>query len=388
MSGIVERVREPEAEREWATAPARRRLGPRPLPLYLAAAAALDAVDGPSDPPGPGPSERFLAGLRAYWRHPYRRALEDPPAIWARGSTRLLDFGPEPGFPVLLVPSLVNRGYILDLSPERSLARELARRGLRPLLVDWQEPGAAELGLSLDDYIGDLLEEILTVARRATRRRPVVLGYCMGGLLALPLAERRRREVAGLALLATPWDFSLTVAAAQLAPLVEAGLALGAIGLAGQVPVGVLEALFAAGDPRQVVEKFADFGRLPQAGARAEAFVAIEDWLGDGVPLAGAVARTCLVEWYTENRPHRGEWRVAGAPVAPAELDLPALVVAPRRDRIVPEASALPLATLLPRAELLRPAAGHVGMVAGRHAPEQLWRPLAAWLRRIAAMQD
>jgi polyhydroxyalkanoate synthase len=366
------------------------RRGPRPLALYLAAAAG----DGANAAAGNTPlaarrrSAAFVEGLKAYWRHPYRRTLRDPPAVWTRGSIRLLDFGPEEGRPVLLVPSLINRAYILDLSPHRSLVRALRAEGLRPFLIDWGAPGRDELGMTLDDYVGDLLDEILTVVRRASRWRPIVAGYCMGGLLALPLVQRRVADVAGLALLATPWDFSVTAAAAQLAPLVRSGGLLGAIALAGQVPVGVLEALFAAGDPQQVVERFVAFARLPPESGRAHACVALEDWLGDGVPLAAAVARACLSEWYVENRPFRRTWRVAGEIVDPARIDLPALVVAPRQDRIVPEAAALPLAALLPRAQLLRPEAGHVGMVVGRRAPEQLWRPLTEWLRRIAATQE
>jgi polyhydroxyalkanoate synthase len=71
-------------------------------------------------------------------------------------------------------------------------------------------------------------------------------------------------------------------------------------------------------------------------------------------------------------------------PVRPEELALPALVAIPSRDRIVPAASAEPLAAGLPEATVIRPAAGHVSMVVGDRAPEQLWQPLAAWLRRIA----
>jgi len=60
------------------------------------------------------------------------------------------------------------------------------------------------------------------------------------------------------------------------------------------------------------------------------------------------------------------------------------LVALPARDRIVPAESALPLAVLIPGATLLRPQAGHVGMVAGRSAEAELWRPLLDWLGSVA----
>jgi len=65
------------------------------------------------------------AGIRAYQGHPYRRDLAAPPVLWREGTTRLFDFRPEGGQPVLFVPSLINRAYILDLSDEHSLLRWL-----------------------------------------------------------------------------------------------------------------------------------------------------------------------------------------------------------------------------------------------------------------------
>ncbi|MCZ6838844.1 MAG: hypothetical protein O7G13_06185, partial [Alphaproteobacteria bacterium] len=67
----------------------------------------------------------LAAGIKAYRRHPYQRKLPTPPVLWRDGTTRLLDFRPDGGQPVLFVPSLVNRAYILDLSAEHSLLRWL-----------------------------------------------------------------------------------------------------------------------------------------------------------------------------------------------------------------------------------------------------------------------
>ena len=69
--------------------------------------------------------------------------LADPPMIWSEGAARVLDYGGD-GPSVLFVPSLVNRAYILDLMPGQSMMRWFAGRGVRPLLLDWGWPGAAE----------------------------------------------------------------------------------------------------------------------------------------------------------------------------------------------------------------------------------------------------
>jgi len=325
-------------------------------------------------------ADAFLTGLERYRCHPYRRRLAEPPVLWAEGTTRLLDYRPQGGAPVLVVPSLINRAYILDLDGERSLLRHLATLGLRPLLVDWGRPGALERGFTLTDYIAGRLDGAFAAAASRAGAPLAVLGYCMGGLLALALAQRQPDGIAALALLATPWDFHAEQAAnARLLGSIADALAALCAPL-GEVPVDLLQSLFAALDPLLVLRKFARFAALDPAGSEATSFVALEDWLNDGVPLALPVARECLAGWYGENTPPQGLWRVAGRAVAPRAVRVPTLVVLPSHDRIVPPATAAALAAALPRASRLAPPLGHIGMIAGRRAPAEVWQPLGRFL--------
>jgi poly[(R)-3-hydroxyalkanoate] polymerase subunit PhaC len=398
------------------------RQGPRPLPLHLASAAMLwmssraalpllkngslpwrpdlaaaarslqqslaavaaDDIAAAVDAELRWRSDSFLAGVERYRCHPYRRALADPPVLWQEGSTRLLDYGPEGGAPVLVVPSLINRAYILDLAPGKSLLRFLAAQRVRPLLVDWGRPEAVERGFDLTDYIAGRLEAAGEAAAAAAGPF-AVLGYCMGGLLALALAERRPGLVRALALLACPWDFHAERAgqARLLGKLMEP--LTGGWTALGEMPVDVLQTLFAALDPLLALRKFRRFAALPPASAEERDFVAVEDWLNDGVPLALPVARECLGGWYGANTPGSGRWQVAGRPVLPERVAVPSLVVVPAHDRIVPPKTAAALAASLPAAERLTPPLGHIGMVVAREAPAAVWRPLAQWLRRQAA---
>lgn len=326
----------------------------------------------------------LLAGIAAYRRHPFQRDLADPPAVWTEGETRLLDYaapGAE-GPPVVFVPSLVNRAQVLDLMAGRSLLRFLAGQGVRPLLVDWGWPGEAERAFTLTDYVAGRLERLLA----ALPQRAVLVGYCMGGLLALAAALRRPDRVAALGLLATPWDFHATpeeagraTAAAALLPGLEPVLQA-----TSTLPVDVIQTLFAGLDPWGIPAKFRAFARLDPASSRAALFVALEDWLNDGVPLAAPVARETLGGWYGANTPARLAWRIAGAVVDPAALAVPAFLAIPHRDRIVPPASARALAGRLPPGAVLHEAAaGHIGMAAGTGAEAALWRPLLCWLRAL-----
>lgn len=325
----------------------------------------------------------FLDGLEAYRTHAHRRGAPAAAVAWRGGGARLLDYGHGgETHAVMLVPSLVNRGYILDLLPGRSLAAFLADSGVRPLLLDWGDIEGEEFGFDLGDFILRRLEPALQHARALAEGRPLVLaGYCMGGNLALALALRRAREIAGLALLATPWDFHAERAESAMALAAFAEVLMPGFRHLGAMPLDVLQGLFAGLDPLLAYRKFRRFAALDPASDDALVFVALEDWLNDGVPLPWRVAEECLVGWYGENRPGRGTWTIAGEAVRPEAYRGPSLAVVPNDDRIVPPASALPLAEALPACTTLRASAGHIGMMAGSRARAELWTPLAGWIR-------
>src|SRR3954471_9328563 len=130
----------------------------------------------------------LIEGIAAYRRHACHRTLADPPAIWAEGGTRLLDYGIGGGLPVLFVPSLINRAYVLDLIEGHSMLRWLAAHGIRPLLVDWGWPEETERRFTLTDYIAGRLERAMAAAARAAEAPPVLAGYCMGGTLTVAAA--------------------------------------------------------------------------------------------------------------------------------------------------------------------------------------------------------
>ncbi len=327
----------------------------------------------------------FADGVLGYRAMPLSIRPPEPPAVWRGGTTRLLDYGAisgkaKNGPPLLIIPSLINRSYIVDLTERRSLMRYLSSRGYRPLLVDWGETGADERNFTLDDYISGRLTDALTAAHDLSGQQVTVLGYCMGGLFALALAQLCPDPVGTLVLLATPWDFAgmdpgkIRMLRAMMPGLDEM------LELGGVMPVDVMQAMFASLDPQLTPRKFQAFAAMDPQSEPAREFTALEDWVNDGVPLAAAVARETLGGWYVENTTGRGRWRVGGQNIVPENITVPTLVIAPKRDHIVPPATVIPLGQKIAGATTLQVDAGHIGMVVGSGAQKKLYEPLVTWL--------
>ena len=333
--------------------------------------------------------DRLAEGVLAYRNHSVHRDLENSPAVWSEGNTRLLDYGAthpaarkRGARAVLVVPSLINRWEVLDLSAEKSLLRAMAAEGLRPYLVDWGTPDADERRFDTTAYVRRLERALAFVTKRA-RRASAVMGYCMGGTLTVALTARQPRKVAGLALLAAPWDFHADKTGHAF--LLSAGPMLAQLAdTAGELPVDILQTLFWSLDPWLAVKKFGRFLGMDQQSEHAREFVLLEDWLNDGAPLAGPTARDCLVGWYGDNLPGTNKWVVGGKRILPSKIKRPALVMIPSGDRIVPPFSAAALVDPkrgLKNATRVDVPLGHIGMMMSGRARKLCWTPLINWLK-------
>jgi polyhydroxyalkanoate synthase len=311
---------------------------------------------------------RALAGLRLYQEAPRAAPAPPPPAVAELLGATVRDYGGA-GPSVLFVPSLINPPSILDL-PERSLLRWLAAEGrVRPLLLDWGRAVGARSALSVAGHV----EAVLLPLIETLGERPALVGYCLGGTMALAAAGPGRAPA--VAAIAAPWRFSgfPDEARASLARLWQGAeptsRALGCL------PMEVLQSAFWSLDPARTAAKFEAFAAMAEGSAEARAFVTLEDWANDGPPLPHEAARELFEDMFGLDVTGRGEWRLAD----PGALPCPFLDIVSTSDRIVPAASATGAG------ERLELAQGHVGMVVGGRAREALWEPLAAWLSRNAA---
>jgi poly(3-hydroxyalkanoate) synthetase len=325
-------------------------------------------------------ARNFMNGVALYRQHPAQRDRVDAPIIWQSGTTMLRDYAPHSiHAPVILVvPSLINRFTILDLQPEHSFLHMLAAQGFRPLLVDWNAPGESEKNFTLGDYVTERLMPALRVA--SAHNAVHVLGYCMGGTLALALAALCPERTRTLSLLAAPWDFhagyeTVGMNGGMLEDKLKPWLSGDDV-----IPVEVIQSVFTAFQPLHAFRKFSSFAALDSSDEAAARFVLTEDWLNDGVPLTAPAARECFGDWCARNVTAKNQWHVNNKIIDPHQMNVPAYVIVPGRDRIVPPESAMPLARALPYAMRHEPMLGHIGIIVSPNAPHQVWKPLVGWL--------
>ena len=279
---------------------------------------------------------------------------------------------------VLCIPSLINKHYILDLTPQASLVQQMNKDAFDVCMIEWHEPSDKNCDMGVEDYILHLLES-LQEHWDAVNRPLIVTGYCLGGIIATALACLFPR-VQGLSLLATPWDFSHY----SFAKMDEAQRA----GLKDKIDK---QPLFAAENVQslcylanacRVIKQFSRFAE--SSSIRDEMnFVAMQHWANDGVDVTRRVARQCLLDWPKENPLHKGEWKIHGQPIRPEDLKIPVFAAIPTHDNIVPYDCAISLANKMDNLTLVTPASGHVGMVAGVEQRDRMMLPMRRWMRQF-----
>jgi polyhydroxyalkanoate synthase len=289
------------------------------------------------------------------------------------------------GLPLLLVPSLINRWYVLDLRREASMAGALTRAGIDTFCLDWGVPEDEDRYLAWADVLDRLGRAVRAVRRATGAPRVGILGYCMGGTLAAIWSALHPDQVAALVNLAGPIDFAR---AGFLGEMVSARyFDAEAVAAAGNMSATQMQAGFTALRPTAQIAKWVgllDRGFDPAAWA---SFRALDAWASDNIPFPGAAYATYIGELYQQNLLVLGRHRVRGERVALEDIRCPVLTVVAERDTICPPAAATALNDHVGSTEkdVLTVPGGHVGAVVGGKATTVLFPALAAWLgRRLA----
>jgi polyhydroxyalkanoate synthase len=297
------------------------------------------------------------------------------------GGAKLYRFrGAANGTPLLLVPSLINRWYVLDLRPGASVVEALVGAGFDVWCLDWGVPEAEDRYLDWEVVLARLGRAVRRVRREARAERVGLLGYCMGGTLTAIYAAQHPSELAALVTLASPIDFA---AGGQLRCMVEPSwFDADAIADAGNVSPHQMQSGFVALRPTLDLGKLVslpDLARDPEARA---AFLALDEWASDNIPFPAEAYRRYIRDLYQDNQLVAGTHRVGGREVHLGEIACPTLVITASRDSICPPRAATALLEHVSASDRdsLEVPGGHVGAVVGSRAAREMYPALARWL--------
>lgn len=115
--------------------------------------------------------------------------------------------------PLLIVPPWINKYYILDLSPKKSLIKWCVEQGHTVFVISWVNPDKSLADKTFEDYMREGIFAAMDAVERATGEKKMnAVGYCVGGtLLAVALAymgSKRSNRVASASFLTTQVEFT------------------------------------------------------------------------------------------------------------------------------------------------------------------------------------
>ena len=312
--------------------------------------------------------------------------------IHREGSWSLLHF-PAPkrkhARPILMVPSMINRWYVLDLMPGRSLVEYLTQEGFDVTVIDWGEPRPEDRYLRLEEVAGPMIGRALRKSARASGAdKAHLLGYCMGGTLGAMHAAVHPDAMASLTTLAAPVRAAGILADWTRSPAFDAKALVDAF---GNIPWPLLQASFLMLRPTLTPSKLWFIWDRALRGPWNDDFVfgflAKERWANDNVAMPGEVFRSWVDDIYRDDALTRGTMSMDGAPIRLDAIDTPLHALTFEDDYIVPMASAEPLVTMARSPDKLHThlPGGHVGAVVSRGARKHLWPILSRfWAERDA----
>ncbi|KAF0248236.1 MAG: polyhydroxyalkanoate synthase [bacterium] len=284
--------------------------------------------------------------------------------------------------PVLIVNSLINKYYILDLMPGKSYVEYLVNQGLNVYIIDWGTPEISDSILALEDYINSFLVSIVKqVLKHANAKKLSMIGYCMGGTMALMYTAIREQYLKNLVLLATPINFH-NDSLLSLWGSPENFNVDKFIDVYGNVPKEILYSTFMMLKPLKNVSKYVDLVENIHEPEYIKVFNAFNYWIKDTVSVAGETFRQFIKYGYQQNLLVKNLFPLGHRIINLGNISCPVLGVVAEHDEIVPLKSSEILMDLISSKdkELLKVKGGHHSISIGLSAITIVWPKTLEWL--------
>jgi len=306
--------------------------------------------------------------------------------VYEEDKLKLYHYRPEGavscGVPVLIVYALVNRQYMLDIQPDRSMIRNLLQHGLDVYIVDWGYPTKADMYLGLDDYINGYMDNCVDFIRKSSGRDQVnLMGICQGGTFCGMYAALYPRKVKNLVTLVAPFDFSTNdgllfswAKHLNIDALVDAYRV---------VPGDFMNSGFLMLMPFTLnIRKYVDMLDVIEDREKLLNFLRMEKWIFDSPGQAGECLRQFIKDCYQQNKLVKGEMKIGDRLVDLKNITMPLLNIYASADHLVPPAATKPLNDLVGSTDksLYEFKGGHIGVFVGAKSQKELAPAISQWL--------
>ncbi len=314
--------------------------------------------------------------------------------VWTRNKAQLYHYFPQSGkhytIPLLLVYSIMNKPFILDLRPGSSLVEFLLKTGFEVYLVDWGLPGPEDASQKIDDYVLDLMPRLVKqVLRHSGATEISLLGYCIGGVFAICYAALHpQAPVKNLLLMAVPLDYNeMGLFQRLLDPThFDVNAVIDGYGL---VPGEMLDLGAKFLKPLQnFITTYTSFQDKILDDRAVESWLSIQKWLNDTVPFPGGAFKQFVVELYGQNKLVKGQLKLGGQAVDLSRIKISLLNIMAKKDDMVLASQSKPVLRVVgsrDKEEIIMPG-GHIGLVVGRNANKNLWPALENWLKQRSGL--
>jgi class III poly(R)-hydroxyalkanoic acid synthase PhaC subunit len=293
------------------------------------------------------------------------------------------EISPKHKTPLLIVYSLINRHYILDLLPKVSVIKNLQNQGFDVFTTDWGTPASYDKNLTLETYAEEYLENAVEKVKEITGSDKVSLfGYCWGGLLSLIYCATNQDSVKNLILHATPVDIEKeeTIIENWATHLNADGL----VDTIGNVPGWLLNLAFILRNPIETMLKYPRYFSEPRTIDEMKQFFAIEGWLYDSKPIIGEVYREILDQLYKKNLLIKNKMKVGTDIINLKNITIPVCDIVGTTDDLVPPSASKSVMDAIGSLDkkLIEFPTGHVGLCISQTAHENLWPEVGMWLAK------
>ena len=307
--------------------------------------------------------------------------------VYEENKLELLHYEPQTdeqhGVPVLVTYALINKPFILDLQPDRSVIRRLLEAGHDVYLVDWNEPSRLDQHLTLSDYINRYIDNCVDVVREQSGQDSInILGYCMGGTMMAIYATLYPEKVLNLGLMAAGLCFDETGGVLEDWGSADYYDPRDVTDAVGNVPAEMLDDGFAVMDPvDNYVTKYVGFYDNMDDDDFAANFARMERWLSEGIDVAGEAYVEFLEKIYQNNELYNGEMELDGEHVDLSEIDMPVLLLMGEYDHLIPSESSKPFLDVIPSEDttIIEYPTGHIGLSVSSASHENVWPQAAQW---------